>query len=106
MGEGFYDDLDSEGSDDREHEADELAGESLVPNEAWENSPARNLRSPEAAEHLAEKLRIHPAIVAGRIRYAFSNFRVLNNLVGKGEVRKCFPEVQPSDGELGDSSHV
>ena len=102
----FYDDLDSSGGDDpREREADDCAGEALIPEEAWRNSPARNLRSPEAAQHLAEKLRIHPAIVAGRIRYTSSNFRVLNQLVGRGEVRKCFPEVQWPGAEFGESGH-
>ncbi len=95
VGNSFYDDLDSDGDDDPpEREADQLAGEALIPEEAWENSPARNLRSPEAAQHLAERLRIHPAIVAGRMRYASSNFRVLNQMIGTGEVRECFPEIQ------------
>jgi len=94
-GDSFYDDLDSGGDNDpREREADQLAGEALIPEDAWENSPARNLRSPEAAQHLAERLRIHPAIVAGRMRFASSNFRVLNQMAGTGEVRNCFPEIE------------
>lgn len=93
-GEGFYDDLDTVRSDDpREKEADTLAGEALIPEQVWQNSPARRLRSPEAAQHLADKLRIHPAIVAGRMRYESRNFRVLNQLIGRDEVRKCFPDV-------------
>jgi HTH-type transcriptional regulator/antitoxin HigA len=51
------------------------------------------LRSPEAAQHLAEKLRIHPAIVAGRMRYEAKNYRILTQLVGSGEVRKAFSDV-------------
>jgi HTH-type transcriptional regulator/antitoxin HigA len=31
---------------------------------------------------------IHPAIVAGRVRYTKKNYRILTNLVGKGEVRR------------------
>lgn len=94
-GDGFYDDLDAENKDDpREKEADKWAGETLIPETMWSGSPARNLRSPEAAQHLAEQLRIHPAIVAGRMRYESRNFRVLNQLIGRGEVRKCFPEVK------------
>lgn len=94
----FYDDLDVdlevESQDDsREQEADELAGEALIPEEEWKRSPASRLRSPEAAEHLAKKLQIHPAIVAGRMRYEFKAYRLLNNLVGHREVRKLFPEV-------------
>lgn len=94
VGEGFYDDLDTEDLEDpREKEADDMAGEALVPAAAWSQSPARALRSPEAAQHLAEKLRIHPAIVAGRMRYEAKNYRILTQLIGSGEVRKLFSDV-------------
>ena len=90
----FYDDLDMEAEDDpREREADHLAREALIPEEAWNQSPARYLRSPEAAEYLAKQLNIHPAIVAGRMRHEFKAYRLLNNLVGHKKVRKLFPEV-------------
>ncbi|MEX2221651.1 MAG: ImmA/IrrE family metallo-endopeptidase [Candidatus Rokuibacteriota bacterium] len=93
---GFYDDLDTDtGDDTSEREADELAGEALVPEAAWAQSPAKNLRSPEAARHLAERLRVHPAIVAGRMRHEAKNFRILNQLVGSGEVRILFQEIWP-----------
>ena len=94
VGEGFYDDLDTEDLEDpREKEADDMAREALVPAVAWTQSPARDLRSPEAAQHLAEKLRIHAAIVAGRMRYEAKNYRILTQLVGSGEVRKLFSDV-------------
>ncbi len=93
-GEGFYDDLDTEDLEDhREHEADDMAREALVPSATWTESPARVLRSPEAAQHLAERLRIHPAIVAGRMRYEAKNYRILTQLVGSGEVRKLFSDM-------------
>ena len=74
-------------------EADALAGEALIPRDAWLRSPASRLRSPEAAEHLAKQLGIHPAIVAGRMRHHWKAFRLLNSVVGHREVRKWFPEV-------------
>lgn len=90
----FYDDLDVDSQGDpREEEADRLAGEALIPEEEWKKSPASRLRSPEAAKHLASKLHIHPAIVAGRIRHAYNSYRKLNNLVGHGQVRQWFPEA-------------
>lgn len=93
---GFYDDLDTDTGDDAsEREADALAGETLIPESAWAQSPAKNLRSPEAARHLAERLRIHPAIVAGRMQHKANNFRILNQLVGRGEVQMLFPEIWP-----------
>jgi HTH-type transcriptional regulator/antitoxin HigA len=91
----FIDDLDVEASDDpREREADALAGQALIPDDAWRKSPASRLRSPEAAQHLAKVLGIHPAIVAGRMRHEWKAFRLLNNLVGHREVRRHFSEIK------------
>lgn len=90
-----YDDLDLEDSDNEsEREADSTAGEILIPKADWENSPARYLRTPEAVEHLAKKLRIHPALVAGRIRHHYRSFRVLTRFVGQGQIRRLFPELE------------
>lgn len=90
----FFDNLDvKESSDPREQEADRLAGRALIPEEEWNKSPAKNLRSPEAAQHLARKLRIHPAIVAGRMRHESGSYKVLNQMIGQGKVRICFPEI-------------
>jgi len=90
----FYDDLDVEGEDDpREHEANQLAAEALIPQDAWIRSPASRLRSPVAAEDLARQLQIHPAIVAGRMQHEFKAYQLLGNLVGRHVVRKLFVEV-------------
>lgn len=90
----FFDNLDlKESKDPREQEADRLAGEALVPKEEWNKSPAKSLRSPEAAQHLARKLRIHPAIVAGRMRREAGSYKILNQMIGQGKVRLCFPDV-------------
>ncbi len=87
----FYDDLDVEDTTNvQEKEADHLAGEALIPEEEWRKSPASRLRTPEAVQLLASRLRIHPAIVAGRIRQQRKSYRVLNRLVGQGQVRKLF----------------
>lgn len=91
----FYDDLDIEAEEDpQEREANELAGEALIPHDAWENSPASRLRSPQAAEHLAKQLNIHPAIVAGRMQHEFKAYQLLTNLVGRNQIRRLFPEVK------------
>jgi HTH-type transcriptional regulator/antitoxin HigA len=90
----YYDDLDVEDSKNpQELEADQVAGEALIPEGEWSRSPASTLRTPDAVHHLASRLRIHPAIVAGRIRHHYKSYRVLNRLVGQGEVRRLFPEV-------------
>jgi len=91
----FYDDLDIEAEEDpQEREANEFAGEALIPHDAWENSPASRLRSPQAAEHLARQLNIHPAIVAGRMQHEFKAYQLLTNLVGRNQIRRLFPDVE------------
>jgi HTH-type transcriptional regulator / antitoxin HigA len=95
----FYDDLDVEDpTNTQEREADEIAGEALIPQAEWIRSPARNLRTPEAVYHLADRLRIHPAIVAGRIRHHYKSYRVLNRLVGHGEVRSVLSDLMERPG--------
>ncbi len=91
----FFDDLDvSSQEDPREREADEIAGEILIPEELWLQSPAHLIPSPEAALDLAEQLGVHPAIVAGRMRHERKSFRLLGQMVGHGEVRKLFSETK------------
>ncbi|MES2236502.1 MAG: hypothetical protein V4500_01955 [Pseudomonadota bacterium] len=80
-------------SSKEEHEADQGARDALIPAIEWEKSAAKITHSPENAIALANKLRIHPAIVAGRVRYETDNWRLLNGLLGaKGEVRKNFDD--------------
>ncbi len=91
----FYDDLESENEENAlEREADELAGEALIPAEAWRRSAASRIPSAEAALVLANKLNIHQAIVAGRIRNELRSFRILKDLVGHRQVRRQFSDVK------------
>lgn len=93
----FLDDLEAPASGEDERQADAIAREYLIPRDKWARSPASRLRSPQAVEHLARELRIHPAIVAGRVRFESHSFRVLSNMIGSGEVRRLFPEVKWND---------
>ena len=77
----------------KESEADELAEEALIPNAAWEASEAARHPSGMAVMALASDLDIHPAIVAGRVRYKFDNYRLLSQFVGSGQVRRQFESV-------------
>jgi len=91
---GFYDyNLETDSDDPMEKEADEFASECLIPEVKWENSPASNLRTPGAANHLAKELNIHPAIVAGKMRHYSRNYRILNQLIGNKQARICFSEI-------------
>lgn len=76
-----------------EQEADDGARDVLIPATEWEKSAVKTIHSPENAQALADKLRIHPAIVAGRVRFENNNWRLLNGLLGaKGEVGKSFDD--------------
>lgn len=90
----FLDDLQLAHSDDpRESDSDELAMEVLIPEAFWKDV-AENLEwNRTTAELLARQLEIHPAIVAGRMRFETKNYRILSQVVGHGQVRRLFPEV-------------
>ena len=93
--EAFIDDLslrDVEGvrRDPKEDEADAWAGQALIPEDVWQTSRVKDQPSPLAVMELAQRLSIHPAIVAGRVRHETRNFRLLSHFVGTGEVRRHF----------------
>jgi HTH-type transcriptional regulator/antitoxin HigA len=90
--ESIFDDLDEEAGD-IEKEADEQAGEILVPKDRWDTALARYIRSKDSIEDFAQELNIHPAIVAGKIRKEADDYIILKDMVGQGEVRKQFPDV-------------
>lgn len=76
-----------------EYEADQGARNALIPATEWQKSAVKSVHSPENTIALADKLRIHPAIVAGRVRFENDNWRLLNGLLGaKGEVRRNFED--------------
>ncbi|MDR3575995.1 MAG: XRE family transcriptional regulator [Anaerolineaceae bacterium] len=91
--ERIFDDLDIVDTERTELEAEEFAGEALIPTNKWNLSLAPFIRSEDSVKEFAEELGINPAIVAGRIRHDANNFIILNELIGKGGVRKHFPDV-------------
>ena len=76
--------------DTRETEADEWAAEALIPSAEWETSPVRENPTPLRVMSLAHHLQVHPATIAGRIRYERQDFRLLSQFVGTGRVRQQF----------------
>jgi HTH-type transcriptional regulator/antitoxin HigA len=85
----FVDSIEDGQSDNQEAEAeaDAFAKDGLVPRDTWLRSEARRLGNENSVVSLAKQLGIHPAIVAGRIRYERNEFRIFTNLVGVGGVR-------------------
>jgi HTH-type transcriptional regulator/antitoxin HigA len=94
----IFDDHDLRGiqsvpEDDPEQEADKMAQEALIPNKSFKTIDISGKIDPEHIKSLADKLKIHPAIIAGRIRYEKNNYRLFSNLVGNREVRRQFSDV-------------
>ncbi|MCY4546856.1 MAG: ImmA/IrrE family metallo-endopeptidase [Defluviicoccus sp.] len=97
-GEAFVDDftfrkLEGRREDPRETQADEWAEEALIPRSVWEASAVRDRPTTMAVMNLANALQVHPAIVAGRVRYERKNYRLLSQFVGTGEVQRQFGMV-------------
>jgi HTH-type transcriptional regulator/antitoxin HigA len=91
----IVDDLDLRGGEpnpeDRiEREADDMARKALIPDRLWDQSPIVGKATAANVNALAERLKIHPAIIAGRIRFEKNNYKLLSRLVGSGQIRKYF----------------
>ena len=91
------DDLDLRKYDDKkedsvEKQADNIAQEALIPSEFWATINLSNDNVPEQNQilELANNLKIHPAIIAGRVQYERNDYRKFSNLLGRGDVRKHF----------------
>lgn len=85
---GFFDDLDNSRATEQEEEANNFAGNLLIPPERWRGALARISRSAGPINEFAKQLGIHPAIVYGRIRNERSNYSIFSDRIGLGEVRR------------------
>lgn len=85
---GFFDDFGADEVDEFEDEANRFAGNLLIPEEVWARSPARISKTREPVERLAAQLKVHPAIVFGRIRMERNDYSLFSNQIGRGLVRK------------------
>ena len=77
-----------------EREANEIAGEVLIPHSVWRRSDAFSNPSTKAILALAADLQISPAIVAGRVRFERQNYVLFSGLIGRRQVHVQFPEVR------------
>jgi HTH-type transcriptional regulator/antitoxin HigA len=73
--------------DAREREADAWAQDALIPAKLWNDHAARLHPSVANVVDLAHQAKVHPAVVAGRIRYERHSYRLLSQFVGANEVR-------------------
>jgi HTH-type transcriptional regulator/antitoxin HigA len=95
----IIDDMDMRGhkaevKDKRELDADRLAEDALVPKDEINKAFLERPVSSAEIDALANKLKIHPAILAGRVRYESRNCRLLSKYVGQGEIREHFQEYK------------
>lgn len=65
-----------------------MAEEALGPREIWETSEARRTPTPMSVVNLSKVLQVHPAIVAGRVRYEHRNYGLLSQLVGTDQIHR------------------
>ena len=85
----------------REREADELAEEALVNDDLWARAGFPDAATSLRIVELAMEAKVHPAVVAGRVRFETRNYRRFGGLIGRGEVRRSFPR----DGVYTGAAH-
>lgn len=78
------------GEDKNEKEADKIAQNALIPTKYWEKVNLEEKDLSKEVIRLSEQLKIHPAIIAGRIRFEINNYRILSQFVGRDAVCKFF----------------
>lgn len=90
----FLDDLDmrvaASEKDNPEEEADRLATEVVIPKEFWEKRIIKEKATSVQIQKWADELKIHPALIAGRIRHHTGDYRKLSRFVGTGSIRRQF----------------
>jgi len=84
-------------SDALEKEADEIASDALIPKKYQAELLSESIPPKESILELAEKLKVSPAIIAGRIRFNRNNYRILHHLIGQDSIRHLFPEYGEED---------
>jgi HTH-type transcriptional regulator/antitoxin HigA len=81
------DDFESDSSDTVETAANQMAQDALIPGSEWQDMQSHHGALEPKVHDLARRMRIHPAIIAGRLRRERSDYRILAGTVGQGKVR-------------------
>ena len=89
----FFDEESASENDSIEADANRFAENALIPDDLWDQCLSRFALSEEAVRIDADNLGIDPSIIAGRIRKERSNYTILNDFVGQGQVRPQFEEA-------------
>lgn len=83
----ILDDLEVQGADDFEEEADRNAQKALIPDALWRACDHDDFDLDDV-ESTARRAGVHRAIVAGRWQREHNDYRRFSKFVGRGEVRK------------------
>lgn len=93
-GDSFLDRLeDCETTEVLELEANRVARDTLISRARWRRSELIGSATRDRIVQFAREEKIHPAIVAGRVRRETKNFRVFGDLVGQDQVRRHFQGI-------------
>lgn len=84
----YLDDLSRDVVDKSEAEANKLASEAFIPRLIWRRSEAYLNPSRQSIEEMATNLRIHPAIIAGRLQRERGDFSMFRDLLGQGQIKR------------------
>lgn len=84
----FVDDTTRLSTDKVEAEANKIAAESFIPRLVWKRSNAYLRPTRSSVDELARELRIHPAIIVGRIQRERGDYAILRELLGQNEVKR------------------
>ncbi|MCF8030730.1 MAG: ImmA/IrrE family metallo-endopeptidase [Desulfohalobiaceae bacterium] len=79
--------------DEKEQEASNFAATVIVPEHVWKEHPARISARKVDIEDLARQLDVHPALIAGRVRFERNNYKLLHSMVGYGEIRPFCEQI-------------
>jgi HTH-type transcriptional regulator / antitoxin HigA len=86
LADGFFDEEKASSTKQVEVEADNFARNAFVPDELWNASLVRFTNDETQVVKFAERLKIHPSIVAGKLRRE-RNYTLFNSLIGRDKVR-------------------
>lgn len=84
----IMDDLEEQSEDLVEKEADRLALNATVSRSDWRNCEAKYDLSEKAVNSFAQRVGVHPAIVAGRLRKELNRYNIFSDIVNSVDVRK------------------
>lgn len=84
----IIDDLDEVPTDKIERQANLQAKFSIISKDEWRSCKARATRRSEDVLHHANRLGIHPALLAGLIRFDQNNYKLFNDIIYMDDIER------------------